>query len=150
MTLRQEIRELLGSDAVLSPRMVRLLQDLRDEWAELDRRIKAYDEELLQTRRLTSIPGIRVINATALVAAIGDASAFARRHDLAACLGLTSPPALDRGKTKMLGICKRSILTNIAHPRRTGGAWSLREPAIGRWHVDFKACKAGLIQISSS
>ncbi|MCA1443497.1 IS110 family transposase [Ensifer sp. IC4062] len=72
---------------------------LRDEWAELDRRIKAYDDELLacedeRARRLTTIPGIGVIHATALIAAIGDASAFAGGRDLAVWLGL-SRAALD-------------------------------------------------------
>lgn len=60
-----------------------------------------------QARRLSSIPGARVINATALLAAIGDASAFARGRDLASWLGLTSRQHSTGGKTKMLGISKR-------------------------------------------
>ncbi len=80
----------------------------------LDSRIKAYDEEFAaitrsdqQARRLTSIPGIGVINATALLAAVGDGSAFARGRDLAAWLGLTPRQHSTGGKTKMLGISKR-------------------------------------------
>ena len=48
------------------------------------RHIKAYDDELMAltredgaARRLATIPGIGVVNATALLAAVGDASAFA-------------------------------------------------------------------------
>ena len=39
-------------------------------------------------RRLVTIPGIGVLNATTLVAAVGDGSAFRRGRDLGAWLGL--------------------------------------------------------------
>jgi transposase len=101
---------------------------LRDEWAELDRRIKSYDDELAelareddQTRRLTRIPGIGVINATALVAAVGDGSAFAKGRDLAAWLGLAPRQHSTGGKTKLLGISKRGnayLRTQIIHGTR--------------------------------
>jgi transposase len=52
---------------------------MRAEWRELDRRIAAFDNEFAAlarsdpaARRLATIPGIGVLNATALVAAIGD------------------------------------------------------------------------------
>lgn len=51
----------------------------------LDQRIEACDDEFAalardnaQARRLSGVPGIGVINATALLAAVGDGSAFAR------------------------------------------------------------------------
>lgn len=88
--------------------------DLHDEWAGLDRRIKEYDDELatltredVQARRLATIPGIGVTNATALLAAIGDGSAFANGRDLAAWLGLTPRQHSTGGKTKLFGISKR-------------------------------------------
>ena len=40
---------------------------------------------------LESVPGIGAINATALVAAVGDGSAFRRCRDMAAWLGGASP-----------------------------------------------------------
>ena len=59
-------------------RIRQLLVDMREEWSALDRRIDALDEEfsaLARTdeaaRRLTSIPGVGALNATALVAAVG-------------------------------------------------------------------------------
>lgn len=62
-----------------------LVKDLIEECAEFDRRVGAYEEEFAtvarddaQARRLSSIPGVGVINATALLAAVGDGSAFAR------------------------------------------------------------------------
>ena len=62
----------------LSQRMRMLIQDMRAQWYELDRRIAEFDKELADwarddeaARRLRTIPGIGVLNATALVAAIG-------------------------------------------------------------------------------
>jgi transposase len=80
----------------------------------LDRRILALDEEFaLQARTdeaarlLTTIPGIGPLNATALVAAIGDARTFGRGRDLAAWLGLVPKQMTTGGKPKLLGISKR-------------------------------------------
>ena len=80
------LSELLDTDAsTLSPRMMFLLRDMRARWEELDRRIAAFDAEFAsmartdeRARRLTDIPGIRALNATALVAAVGDAATFSR------------------------------------------------------------------------
>ena len=58
-------------------------------------------------RRLTSIPGIGALNATALVAAVGDAETFTRGRDLAAWLGLVPRQATTGGKPRLLGITKR-------------------------------------------
>ena len=66
--LRHRLHELMAGELPISPRMVRLLQDLREEWASLDDRIIAYDDELAaltredqQARQLATIPGIGVI-----------------------------------------------------------------------------------------
>jgi transposase len=58
-------------------------------------------------RRLATIPGIGVLNATALVAAIGDGRTFSRGRDLSAWLGLVPRQATTGGKPKLLGITKR-------------------------------------------
>ena len=103
-----------GPTAALSPRIRALLEDMRAEWAGLDRRIAAYDDEFAArakadeaARRLATIPGIGVLNATALAAAVGDGAAFARGRDLAAWLGLVPRQATTGGKPKLLGISKR-------------------------------------------
>jgi hypothetical protein len=56
-----------------------LIDDMRAEWLELHRRIAAFDNEFTayarsdaDARRLATIPGIGVLKATALLAAIGD------------------------------------------------------------------------------
>ena len=62
-----------------------LIDDMRAQWRELDEGSRYRDEFADRapmdetTRRLTTIPGIGVLNATALVAAIGDAT-----HSIAA------------------------------------------------------------------
>jgi transposase len=56
---------------------------------------------------LLTIPGIGALNATALVAAAGDARAFGRGRDLAAWLGLVPRQATTGGKPRLLGITKR-------------------------------------------
>ena len=114
MVLMRRLEE-IGVDALaVGERTRTLVEDLRKEWSALDERIKAYDEEFAvmtrtdaQARRLATIPGVGVINATALVAAVGDGSAFAKGRDLASWLGLTPRQHSTGGKTKMLGISKR-------------------------------------------
>jgi transposase len=113
--LRRLLGELLDSGAdALSPRMAFLLGDMRARWEELDRRITAFDAEFAamartddRARRLTGIPGIGALNATALVAAVGSAATFDTGRDLAAWLGLVPRQATTGGRPKLLGITKR-------------------------------------------
>jgi transposase len=98
----------------LSLRTQQLVEDMRAQWAELDRRIEAFDDEFAAcakvdgaARRLATIPGIGVMNATALAAAIGEGQAFARGRDLAAWLGLVPKQRTTGGKPRLLGITKR-------------------------------------------
>jgi len=114
--LEQHLAAMLdeGGDVPLSPRVRALVEDMRAEWRQLDQRIRAFDDEfaaLARTneaaRRLATIPGIGVLNATALVAAIGTGAAFGRGRDLAAWLGLVPRQATTGGKPRLLGISKR-------------------------------------------
>jgi transposase len=98
----------------LGGRMRQLAADMRAEWHDLDRRIAALTAEFIDlarsdaaAHRLTTVPGIGVLNATALVAAIGDPGAFRRGRDLAAWLGLVPKQFTTGGKPKLLGISKR-------------------------------------------
>jgi len=103
-----------GEKPVLAPRIHALIQDMRKQWAALDERIAAFDAEFAaearndaRARRLLTIPGIGPLNATALVAAIGDARTFAKGRDLAAWLGLVPRQETTGGRPKLLGITKR-------------------------------------------
>lgn len=113
--LQDHLAELLSADtALLSARIKRLLEDMQEQWRSLDQRIAAFDDEFAAmartdpaARRLATIPGIGVLNATALVAAIGTGETFGRGRDLAAWLGLVPRQATTGGKPKLLGITKR-------------------------------------------
>jgi transposase len=114
--LEQNLATMLDDDneAALGPRMRQLIDEMRVEWVELDRRIVALDNEFAahartdaDTRRLATIPGIGVLNATALVAAVGNAQTFARGRDLAAWLGLVPRQITTGGKPRLVGITKR-------------------------------------------
>src|ERR1700709_1136792 len=105
---------LAGDTAPLSTRTQLLVDDLRLEWRELDRRIEAFDAEFAAQARtdetarlLTTIPGIGPLKATALAAAIGNAQTFQRGRDLAAWLGLVPKQMTTGGKPKLLGISQR-------------------------------------------
>jgi transposase len=102
------------ADFDVSARIRTLIIEMRDEWRELDRRIAALEAEFKEhvrthepARRLTTVPGIGVLTATALTAAIGDGSAFRRGRDLAAWLGPVPRQVTTGGRPKLLGITKR-------------------------------------------
>jgi transposase len=113
--LRVRLTELLLQDTGdLSSRIRLLIEDMLTRWQALDERIAAFDSEFAAEAkqneaacRLTSIPGIGALNATALVAAVGDGQTFARGRDLAAWLGLVPRQATTGGKPRLLGITKR-------------------------------------------
>jgi transposase len=103
-----------SQDGELTPRMRALISDLRERWVALDQRIAALDAEFAEqartdenARRLTTIPGIGALNATALVAAIGDVTTFACGRDLAAWLGLVPRQVTTGGRPRLVGITKR-------------------------------------------
>lgn len=133
----------MGSLTV-SERTRRLIEDLRSEWSTLDERIKGYDDEFAavtredpQARRLASIPGIGAINASALLAAVGDGSAFAKGRDLASWLGLTPRQHSTGGKTRMMGISKRGnryLRKQLIHGARAAlPHLAARTNLMGRW-----------------
>lgn len=113
--LRVRVTELLyQATAELSSRIRLLIEDMLMRWQALDERIGVFDAEFAAeakeneaARRLMSIPGIGPLNATALVAAVGDAETFARGRNLAAWLGLVPRQATTGGKPRLLGITKR-------------------------------------------
>src|ERR687897_1170421 len=146
-------RSLLEALAVLSSepdgsrvgtRVQRLLDDMLDQWSALDARIKALDDEFAEmartdaaARRLATIPGIGVLNATALVAAIGTGKAFGRGRDLAAWLGLVPRQVTTGGKPRLLGISKRGngyLRKMLIHGARAAlPSLAKSETLIGQW-----------------
>ena len=131
-----------GAD--LSPRMVLLVVDARQQWAELDRRIAAFNDAFVrwakeneEARRLTAIPGVGAIVASALVAAIGHGESFDRGRGLAAWLGLVPRQLTTGGKPKLLGISKRGntyLRKQLIHGARAALPHvAERDTPLGRW-----------------
>src|SRR5437764_2145120 len=143
--LEKALPEILADAASgMSPRIRQLIGDLREEWHMLDRRITSFDAELVSlartdetARRLASVPGIGTVTATALVAAVGDGSAFGRGRDMAAWLGLVPRQATTGGKPRLLGISKRGnryLRKNLIHGARSVLPYLVRrDTPLGRW-----------------
>ena len=130
--------------AGLSSRMVLLVADARAQWAELDRRIEAFDAEFVRwarenedARRLVTIPGFGAIVASALVAAVGRAEAFDRGRDLSAWLGIVPRQFTTGGKPKLLGISKRGntyLRKQLIHGARAALPHvAEHDTPLGRW-----------------
>jgi len=98
----------------LSGKMRQLIARLREHWQQLELEIDQCMEEIDlivsrndDCRRLVSIPGIGSLGATALVAAVGNATTFRKGRELAAWLGLVPRQWSTGGKPTLLGIGKR-------------------------------------------
>jgi transposase len=150
ITVAQGRRELerhlagMAAQRGLSQRMRVLIEDMRAQWRDLDRRIAEIDKELAEwtrneaaARRLMTIPGIGVLNATALIAAIGQGESFARGRDLAAWLGLVPRQVTTGGKPRLVGISKRGnkyLRKLLIHGARAALPTLLESPtSLGAW-----------------
>jgi transposase len=134
----------------LSSRTRLLMVDMCAEWRDLDRRIKAFDEEFASlvrsddvSRSLTTIPGIGVLNASALTAAIGNGQTFRRGRDLAAWLGLVPRQMTTGGKPRLKGISKRGnkyLRKLLIHGARAAlPSLAKSETALGAWLRGLRA-----------
>ena len=83
------------------------LRGLAERMAELDRRLVEAARGDAACARLAAVPGIGPVIATALVATVGDAKAFASGRHLAAWAGLVPRQHSSGGKERLLGISKR-------------------------------------------
>jgi transposase len=113
--LRAELPRILATPHdVLSPRMVRVIEDLSGDWRWLDERIEMLSTEIKVLasedsgcKRLMTVPGIGPIISSAMVAAIGAGDGFSKGRDFAAWLGLV-PRQISTGDRTVLGkISKR-------------------------------------------
>lgn len=84
-----------------------------------------------------TIPGIAALSATALIAAVGDASQFRKGRDLAAWLGLVPRQYSTGGKSTLLGITKQGnpyVRRLLIHGARTCVLHlDRRRDRLGRW-----------------
>ena len=106
------------------------LRAIEGRITDLDGRLlrQAHNDEA--ARRLTAIPGIGPVIATAMVATVGDAQIFPNGRSFAAWLGLTPRQHATGGRERLLGISKRGdgyLRRQLMH-----GARSLVRLAAGR------------------
>ena len=112
---RQTVVGKLETDkAKRTPLSQEMFGKLIDEFVALEEQLTYYQEKLdtlAQThpecQRLMTLPGIGPFTATALVAAVSDASACKNGRQCAAWLGLVPRQHTTGGKERLLGISKR-------------------------------------------
>jgi transposase len=108
--LRIELPGILATRTdVMSPRMVRVIEELASDWHRLDERIEGLSAEIGAVaehdpacERLMTVPGIGPIISSATVAAIGNGAVFSKGRDFGAWLGLV-PRQISTGDRTILG-----------------------------------------------
>ena len=128
--VRKEIPWLLeDAENELTSLFREMLRELHDELVHLDQQISKLEIQLETVckqskacQRLLTIPGVGLLTATALIAAVGDISAFKNGRELAAWIGLVPRQHTTGGKPTLLGISKRGdsyLRTLLIHGGRT-------------------------------
>jgi transposase len=132
------------TDNALTPTMRLLLRRLRRQWKTLDTEIGEITKEINDIakedpncQRIQKIPGIGLLGATAIVAAIGNGSGFRSGRQLAAWLGMVPRQHSTGGKTRLGHISKhgdtyirtllmhgaRAVVQNLKRERHRFGEW---------------------------
>lgn len=110
------------------------LREVQDRLTELERQLEVWHRQSEPAQRLSAIPGVGVLTATAVVASVGDARQFRNSRQMAAWMGLVPKQHSTGGKPKLLGISKRGdtyLRTLLIH----GGRSVLRHStAPDAWH----------------
>jgi transposase len=126
---RRIVERLEAEQAQLTPCSRERFRQLDEEFLALEQRLESYDMKLATMghahpacQRLQTIPGIGPVTATALIAAIGDATQFKNGRQLAAWLGVVPREHSTGGKPRLLGISTRGdvyLRTLLVHGART-------------------------------
>jgi transposase len=132
------------AEQTVSPRMFRLMTTITEQWRMLEAQITDVDREIAEIaktndacQRLQTVPGVGPLAATAMVAAVGNGSAFDRGRQFSAWLGLVPQQRSTGGQTKLLGISKRgneylrrlfihgarSVALQVKRERHAWGQW---------------------------
>lgn len=154
---------LVETGAIPDGRIRGLIIDMRGEWREVDQRIAALDREFVElaradagARRLSSVPGIGPLTATAMIAAVGDCTNFSHARDLAAWVGLVPRQSTTGGKPRLLGISKRGntyLRTLLIHGARAAmRTLSKSQTALGEWLRNLLArahCNVAVVALAN-
>jgi transposase len=141
--LRQALPGLLGSSSdALSPRLVRLIVDMAEDWHRLDERITEVSAEIEalavqddHCQRLMSVPGVGPIISSAVVAAIGTGAGFKQGRDFGAWLGLVPKQEATGDRTILGKISKRgnkvpedALRPGCSHRAGAPATWGEAQP----------------------
>lgn len=138
----------------IPPVLRKALSEVVAEIGELDTRIEALEKQLREeakqrpaVQKLMAVPGIGLLTATALVAAVGGMEAFRDGRHLAAWLGLTPKESSSGNRRKLGRISKRGdpyLRTLLIHGARSAlNAAAVRLAAgkdltrLQRWAVEL-------------
>jgi transposase len=143
-----------GSDERVPELARQVLEMIASQFDAIDAKILVLEAKILAwhksnpvSRRLTTIPGIGPIIATAIAATVPDPSVFRNGREFAAWLGLVPRQSSTGGKTRLGGISKRGdgylrkLLVNGAH---TALFWS-KAAKTDRWMISLRARKHRLV-----
>jgi transposase len=120
------------------------IQDLYQELLAVDEKISKSDERISAIHRhhpvakkLSEIPGIGPLGATALIAAVGNPKVFENGRQFSAWLGLVPKQSSSGGKERLLGISKRGdvyIRKLLVHGARSSLKWvDKKEDRLSIW-----------------
>jgi transposase len=106
---------LLGELAEMLPAMVietlreqlQRIEALTRDITQIEHRLAAWRREDEAARRISAIPGVGLLTASAAIATIGEANVFRNGREFAAFLGLVPRHSGTGGRVKLLGISKR-------------------------------------------
>lgn len=106
-TLREQLQRIEG-----------LTQDIK----QIEHRLAAWRREDESAQRISAIPGVGLLTASAAIATIGEAGTFRSGREFAAFLGLVPRQSGTGGRVKLLGISKRGdvyLRTLLIHGARS-------------------------------
>ena len=154
--IRKRLPEILADTNVqLTPTLLGILTELRDELIATDGKIKCYDKQLEQiaqahplSKRLLKVPGIGVLNATILLVMLAQPHLFKCGREFAAYLGMVPRQYSSGGKQRLLGISKRGDVytrTLLIHAGRSNVlAWRRKKELTTKlemWGLDKAATR---------
>jgi len=117
--------------------LIEQIKNLKKEIAVLDKQMTAWHRAHGDSQRLVGIPGVGVVTATAIIAAIGDGKQFRSGREFAAWIGLV-PRQNSSGGKEQLGRISKKGNTYLRRLLVTGATTQLRgnrrtQPPGGIW-----------------
>jgi transposase len=114
--------ELTSFCRTLMTELLQAVHALEQRIAQAEAWIKSFMKQSALCRKITAVPGVGPITATAIVAAVGEAREFRNGRHLAAWLGLVPRQYSSGGKSCLKGISKRGdgyLRTLLIHGARS-------------------------------